>query len=276
MKTSVLLWSGLVLAVVASFVLLAYVEGGARHGPASLSPQPLYRVRNVTLTRWNARGLVRYRLDARRLVRWKTVEDLTEVRFHYHPGRTATTLVHARYGQRASGRRRLLLWKHVRVFSWRSAHAPPLLLRTHRLWINTRSELVHTRAPVTISEGRSRVRGVGLRARLTAHRLRLLARVHAVLYPHAPASSASVSPPPARRSRARPARHARGAPDTRPESPGQGPRPARDDVGRRPSGTHQLEHHDAHASSAKRQDGRRPQHLSGPRRSSSGADHHLG
>jgi LPS export ABC transporter protein LptC len=245
------LWGTLLVAVVASFALLAYVRRGADRSPSPASAQPLYRVRNVVLTRWDAHGLVRYRLHARRLVRWSDVEDLTTVRLRYHPGRHPSAFLRARHGQRLCGRHRLLLWKDVRLLYRARPHAPRLRLVTSRLWIDTRSERATTRAPVTVTEGESTVRGVGLRATLGVRRLRLLSRVHAVLYPgelttSAPAPSAPVPPVRAGRSprpRSAPGRGpARSAPD-----PNGG---ARLDASR----PHQFGHDEPHASSPERRD----------------------
>lgn len=180
---AVLAWGGLLLAVTGSFVLLALAQEGSPSDHSTLPPLPRYTVQGVVLSRWNVRGLLRYRLHAIRLVRWPVQERLTDVRFRYHPGRPTTTLILAHHALRRGTSQRFLLWGDVRIRYARTPAGPTVHLRTTRLWVDPRTGVATTHALVTVTEGQSIVHGVGLRARLDSHRVRLLSHVRAILYP---------------------------------------------------------------------------------------------
>jgi LPS export ABC transporter protein LptC len=187
------------LAVIA-VVAAAYYLGRAGRGStgaeeaATGSPDPGYAARDAEIIETGYDGLERYRLSARQ-IRQQTdtgVIELETLEMNYHPGAQARVAGEERPAEAAKETWHLTsdhglvradgddvqLTGNVRVTGNAPGTGAPLTVTTSELRINTPTEFIETRAPVTLSWSGHELQAIGLQADLKAGTLRLESKVH--------------------------------------------------------------------------------------------------
>jgi len=202
------IWSrplGLVAAIVV--VAAAYYLGRAGRGDddadaaAVAAPDPGYAARDAEIIETGYDGRERYRLKAR-VIRQQldaSVIDLEYLEMDYHPGaqpqvpgekpvsaEAAGEVWHltSDHGQvRANGDDVQLTGNVVVTGTTPSGGGEPMTLSTRSMSINTPTEFIETRDPVTLRWSGHQLDGVGMKADLKAGTLRLESDVHGEFAP---------------------------------------------------------------------------------------------
>lgn len=156
----------LVMALLAGLTLwlerTSQQDDGA--GRNKLRHDPDFYVEHFTLRRFDDQGRLQHALTAERLQHFPD-DDSTEVKsprlIYYGPRVTTAT---ARSAWLDKGGEHVRLNDDVRVVRAGDGETPETVITTTVLHVVPDEEIAHTTAPVTISQGRSVIHGVGLEA----------------------------------------------------------------------------------------------------------------
>jgi LPS export ABC transporter protein LptC len=187
------------LAVIGVIALAYYVGHAGRGGngadeASADQPDPGYAARDAEIIETGYDGRERYRLSAR-TIRQQTeagIIELDQLEMHYHPGAqagvpgeerpaaadTETWHLTSDHGLVRADGDDVQLTGNVRVTGNAPGTGAPLTMSTTELRINTPTEFIETRAPVTLSWSGHEIDAVGLQADLKAGTLRLESKVH--------------------------------------------------------------------------------------------------
>jgi len=197
------------LGFVAAIVIVAgaYYVGRAGRGDdeadaaAVAAPDPGYAARDAVIIETGYDGRERYRLKARVIHQQldASVIDLEYLEMDYHPGAqsrvpgeapvsaaTASEVWHltSDHGRvRAGGDDVLLTGNVVVTGTTPSGGGEPMTLSTRSMSINTPTEFIETKDPVTVRWSGHQLDGVGMKADLKAGTLRLESDVHGEFSP---------------------------------------------------------------------------------------------
>ena len=191
-----------VIAVIAG----AYFIGRAGRGDngadanAALPPDPGYAAKDAVVVETGFDGRERYRLNARVIHQQidSSVIDLEGLEMDYHPGSQTAVPGEAPVSAAAAkeiwhltsdhGRVRangddVQLSGNVEVTGTAPGSGEPLTLSTRTMRINTPTEFIETKDPVTMSWSGHEIKAVGMKADLKAGKLRLESDVHGEFTP---------------------------------------------------------------------------------------------
>lgn len=174
-----------VAAVIAGSLLLARQNTAPRAAATQQAGSSEgYSARDAQLIQTGADGLPLYTLDAatiRELPQAHRVQ-LNQVRMSVREGSDQWTATADR-GAVLRGSSRIELDGHVNVSGSVQGSSSPIRIATDSLSFNSRSDIVSTPDPVTLSWSGQQVHARGLVADLKARRLQLESSVHATLTP---------------------------------------------------------------------------------------------
>ena len=151
-------------------------NGKARHDPDFI-------VDNFTVRRFDLNGSLQYVLTAQKMLHYAD-DDSTDVvapALSYH-GQPYLTRISARYARLSKDGKEVRLFDDVRMVREATANAPELVVTTSEMYVYPDDEIARSTMPVTITEGRSVVSGVGFEADNRTRIYKLLGRVHGIFY----------------------------------------------------------------------------------------------
>jgi lipopolysaccharide export system protein LptC len=172
------------LAIAAGLAVLTFwLERAAQAPPVAPPPSgtrvPEYVVENVNATNLDKSGRPESKLTANRMVRFLDDEttEVEEPRLVQYRDEGPPFRVVAERGTVSSDGEEVRLFGKVVVSRDASKERPELRMETTYLQVFPKTEVFRTPEPVVITEGRSKLAGVGLEYDNKARRLELKARV---------------------------------------------------------------------------------------------------
>lgn len=151
-------------------------NGKGRHDPD-------YIVDNFHVKRFDTEGILQHSLFAKKM-RHYADDESTEVealRLTYH--RTPPTVVSSNTAWLDKEGKHIRLDGNVRVVREGSAGRPPTEIATSILYAVPDDEFAHTDAPVTITQGKTVIKGSGMETSNKTHQSILFGPVRGIIYP---------------------------------------------------------------------------------------------
>ena len=151
-------------------------DGKGRHDPDFI-------VDNFTVRRYNLGGTLQYVLTAPKMLHY-TDDDSTEVgspALTYF-GEDRQTRVTARQAWLSKDGKEVRLFDDVRMVREATANTPELVVTTSEMYVYPDDEIARSTMPVTITEGRSVVSGIGFEADNRTRIYKLLGKVRGIFY----------------------------------------------------------------------------------------------
>jgi lipopolysaccharide export system protein LptC len=153
--------------------------------PSAQRHDPDFKVEGFTITRMSPEGKPVSVLAARKMIHFPDDQttELDEPRFEQRPPDAPRVQVRADRGTVSRDGEQVTVRDNVVVVRDGGGERDPLRVETSRLVILPKEEIVRTDAPVTITEGGSRLEGKGLEVRSQDRELRLDSQVKAQFAP---------------------------------------------------------------------------------------------
>lgn len=174
-----------VAAVFIGSLLLARQNGSPRATTVRQTvPDSGYSARDAQLIQTGPAGLPLYTLNATTIRQLPDTDQvqLSQVSMSFRNGGEQWTAT-SDQGELLRGANQIELLGHVRVSATIPGASGPIRIATDALSFNSRTAVVSTTAPVTLTWSGQRLDALGLIADLKAHRLQLESSVHATVTP---------------------------------------------------------------------------------------------
>ncbi len=148
------------------------------------TPDEGYSARDAQLVQTGPTGLPLYTLDAATIRQLPNADQvqLSQVSMSFQNGGERWTAT-SEQGELLRGTSQIDLSGHVQVSATIPGSSAPIRIATQALSFDSRSDIVSTADPVTLTWSGQRLDALGLVADLKAHRLQLESSVHAIVTP---------------------------------------------------------------------------------------------